>query len=223
MYSTHTVTFSALTLLVGWQEWHPAHKKYGGWWRWALVSPDGVAPSRMVGVSASVNLPLHHKVQKFSSGTGSPGWSRKNGRKTVVVVCTVHSLVWQCKLLMQYTLLSTGAVLPSGLSSRRMRLCLKLSWCRRPPSPSSSLSENSSSHVMRLSLARTSHKHSHHVTSHKHTSTTWLHTNTPHNWRTQLCESCCTITTAPSVLINQGSLKQSSIFQQQPSGDFFMD
>ena len=39
----------------------------------------------MVGVSASVNLPLHHKVQKFSSGTGSPGWSRKKGRKTVVV------------------------------------------------------------------------------------------------------------------------------------------
>jgi len=36
-------------------------------------------------VSASVNLPLHHEVQKFSSGTGSPGWSRKKGRKTVVV------------------------------------------------------------------------------------------------------------------------------------------
>jgi len=51
-----------------------------------LVSPDGVAPSQMVCVSASVNLPLHHKVQKFSSGTGSPGWSRKKGRKTVVVV-----------------------------------------------------------------------------------------------------------------------------------------
>ena len=51
----------------------------------ALVSPDGVAPSWMVGVSASVNLPLHHKVQKFSSGTGSPGWSRKKGHKTVVV------------------------------------------------------------------------------------------------------------------------------------------
>jgi len=48
--------------------------------------PDGVAPIRMVGVSASVNLPLHHEVQKFFSGTGSPGWSRKNGRKTVVVV-----------------------------------------------------------------------------------------------------------------------------------------
>ena len=79
------VAFSALTLLVGRQEGHPACKN-GGWWRWALVSPDGVAPSRMVGVSASVNLPLHHKVQKFSSGTGSPGWSRRKGRKTVRVV-----------------------------------------------------------------------------------------------------------------------------------------
>ena len=54
--------------------------------RWALVSPDGVAPSRIVGVSASVKLPLHHKVQKFSFGTGSPRWSRKKGRKTVVVL-----------------------------------------------------------------------------------------------------------------------------------------
>jgi len=37
-------------------------------------------------VSASVNLPLHHKVQEFSSGTGSPGLSQKKGRKMVVVV-----------------------------------------------------------------------------------------------------------------------------------------
>ena len=81
------VAFSALTLLVGRQEGHPACKKMGGWWRWALISPDGVAPSRMVGVSASVNLPLHHKVQKFPADTGSPGWSRKKGRKTVVCVC----------------------------------------------------------------------------------------------------------------------------------------
>jgi len=51
-----------------------------------IPSPDGVVPSRMVGVSASVNLPLHHKVQ-FSSGTSSPGWSQKTGRKTVVCVC----------------------------------------------------------------------------------------------------------------------------------------
>jgi len=40
----------------------------------------------MVGVSASVNLPLHHKVQKFSSGTGSLGGPGKKGRKTVVVL-----------------------------------------------------------------------------------------------------------------------------------------
>jgi len=41
-------------------------------------------------VFASVSLPLHHKVQKFSSGTGSPGWSRKKGRKTVVVVVVIE-------------------------------------------------------------------------------------------------------------------------------------
>jgi len=49
------------------------HRRWGGWWRWALVSQDGVAPSRMVSVSASVNLPLHHNVQNSSAGTGSPG------------------------------------------------------------------------------------------------------------------------------------------------------
>jgi len=67
--------FSAWMLLVVWQEGHPDCKKYGedgGGGHWLLVSPDGVAPSWMVGVSASVNLPLHHKVQQFSSGTGSP-------------------------------------------------------------------------------------------------------------------------------------------------------
>jgi len=55
-----------------------------------VVSTDEVAPSWMASVSASVNLPLHHKVQKFSSVTGSPGWSRKKGRKTVVVVVCVE-------------------------------------------------------------------------------------------------------------------------------------
>jgi len=54
------------------------------------VSPDGVGPNRMVDVSASVKLPLHHKAKKFSSGTGSPGWSRKKGCKTVVVVVVVN-------------------------------------------------------------------------------------------------------------------------------------
>ena len=52
-------------------------------------------PSRMVDVSASFNLPLHHKVQKLSSGTGSPWWSRKKGHKTAVCVCgweLLHSI-----------------------------------------------------------------------------------------------------------------------------------
>ena len=35
---------------------------------------------------------MHHKVQKFSSGTGSPGWSQKKGRKTVVVLCGENAL-----------------------------------------------------------------------------------------------------------------------------------
>jgi len=44
----------------------------------------------MVSLSASVNFPLHHKVQKFSSDTGSPGWSRKKGRKMVVCACVIN-------------------------------------------------------------------------------------------------------------------------------------
>jgi len=76
---------SALTLLVWRQEGHLACKTWGNGGGLALVSPDGVVPSHMVSVFASVNLPLHHKVQKFSSGTGAPGWSWKKGRKMVVV------------------------------------------------------------------------------------------------------------------------------------------
>jgi len=70
------------------------------WWSWALVSSDGVVPSQVVSMSASVNLPLHHKVQKFSSGTGSPGWSRKKGRKMVVmmVVFVIISSARHCAL-----------------------------------------------------------------------------------------------------------------------------
>ena len=53
---------------------------------------DGVAPSRMVSVSASVNLPLHHKVQKFSSGTGSPGGPGKRTVKRLwIAVYYVHA------------------------------------------------------------------------------------------------------------------------------------
>jgi len=77
-----------LTLLVGWLEGHPACKKYGdgGGGHWLVRMewrPAGWS------VSASVNLPLRHKVQKFSSSTGSPGWSGKKGRKMVVVMVAV--------------------------------------------------------------------------------------------------------------------------------------
>ena len=40
-------------------------------------------------LSASVNLPLNHKVQKFSSGSGSPGWSRKRAIMVVFLVDVV--------------------------------------------------------------------------------------------------------------------------------------
>jgi len=88
------VAFSALTLLVGRQEGHPACKKnMGGWWRWALVNTDGVAPSQMVGMSASVNLPLHHEVQKFSSGSRSsllaPAHPGGPGKRPVKRLCGV--------------------------------------------------------------------------------------------------------------------------------------
>ena len=98
----------------------------GGWWRWALVSPDGVAPSRMVCVSASVNLPLHRKVQKFSSGTGSPGWSQKRAVKRLWCGGVVESLIkyllapGQSSWLIIET--STVCTLPELLPAWRPRL-----------------------------------------------------------------------------------------------------
>jgi len=68
-----------------------------------MVSPDGVVPSRIVCVSASVNLLLHHKVQKFSSGTGSPGWSRKMGHTTVAVWWWFHLLYFFLLLTAAYS------------------------------------------------------------------------------------------------------------------------
>jgi len=62
----------------------------GGWYRWALVSPDGVMPSRVVSVSAAVNLSLHRKVEN-RVGNGSMGhgswvkWVTKIGWVTWVM------------------------------------------------------------------------------------------------------------------------------------------
>jgi len=78
VFSLALFAFSALTLLVGRQEGHPACKKYGGGrgWQW-LVWMEWHPAGWLVCLPRAFNLPLHHKVQKFSSGTGSPGWSRK--------------------------------------------------------------------------------------------------------------------------------------------------
>jgi len=57
-------TFSALTLLVGQQEGHPACKKTLG----GAVSPVGVAPTRTVSTSASIILPCSIKIQKTGGG-----------------------------------------------------------------------------------------------------------------------------------------------------------
>jgi len=69
----YTYAFNALTLLVGRQEGHPACKKWGGLWRWTLVSPDGAASSRMVGVFASVNLPCTIKSRSSLLAPAHPG------------------------------------------------------------------------------------------------------------------------------------------------------
>jgi len=66
---------------LGRQEGHPACKKMGDgggghWLVWMEWRP-----------AASVSLPLHHKLQKFYSGTGSTGWSRKRAINGCVCVC----------------------------------------------------------------------------------------------------------------------------------------
>jgi len=57
--------FSALTLLVGRQEGHPACKKtFEGCGGGGTVGPVGVAPTRTVGASASIIFPCSIKIQK---------------------------------------------------------------------------------------------------------------------------------------------------------------
>ena len=88
------------------------------------VSLDGVAPSRVVGVSASVSLPLHHKVQKFYSGTGSFGWSQKKSHKTVVVwFFLVYSLPYS-----SFPLRIDLLYFQAGCRKRRLNLALVFLW-----------------------------------------------------------------------------------------------
>ena len=68
----------------------------GGWWRWALVSPDGVAPSWMVNVSACVNLPCTIKSRSSLLALAHPGGPGKRAVKRLWwcwLFCWVHLLI----------------------------------------------------------------------------------------------------------------------------------
>jgi len=61
-------------------------KKYGGWWRWALVSLDGVVPIRMVGVSAFVLMfPCTIKSRSSLLAPAHPGGPGKRAIKRLCV------------------------------------------------------------------------------------------------------------------------------------------
>jgi len=79
-----------LTLMSTVAKSHTAPLHFGRWWRWALVSPDGVAPSRMVSVSASVNLPLHHKSRSSLLAPAHPGGPGKRAVKRLCMCASLH-------------------------------------------------------------------------------------------------------------------------------------
>jgi len=74
------VAFSALTLLVGWQEGHPACKKMGdgGGGHW-LVRMEWHPAGWSVYLPLLI-VPCTIKCRSFSSGTSSPWWSRIKNR-----------------------------------------------------------------------------------------------------------------------------------------------
>ena len=74
--------------------------------------------SRMVGVSASVNVPLRYKVQKFSSGTGSPCGPGKRAVKWL--------WWWWCAFLYVLTMPSVLVTLLAGCKEEYLA-CINLS------------------------------------------------------------------------------------------------
>ena len=145
----------------------------GGWWRWALVSPDGVAPSRIVCVSASVNLPLHHKVHKFSSGTGSPVWSRKKNCKMVVVW-------WYMLLLLPWCIES---VRPAEGQRQPLSASSATWWAtfsNRASSEWWGRRHRATKHTEHRTWPASSRRHdSHSISDNKTTLATWTQTLTP--------------------------------------------
>jgi len=74
-----------LVMLAGWQEGHPACKNMGDGGGGHWLARMEWHPARQLVCLPLLIFPCTIKVQKFSSGTGSRGWSRKKGHKTVVV------------------------------------------------------------------------------------------------------------------------------------------
>jgi len=85
--------------LVGRQEGHPARKKYGGWWRWALVSPDGVAPSRMV----CLPLLISPCTIKSRSSLLAPTHLGSPGKRAVKQLCVCVCVCWTYITMMNHT------------------------------------------------------------------------------------------------------------------------
>ena len=92
--------FSALTLLVGRQEGHPACKKMG-WRRWALVSPDGVAPNRSARnnqtTAVTTKLTTSDDIN-CSDSIGTKRWNQSTKQCSILSVqlsgCVVTNSHW---------------------------------------------------------------------------------------------------------------------------------
>ena len=89
-------------------------KILAGWWRWALISLDRVAPTQMVGVSASVNLPLHPCTIKSRSSFLAPVHQGGTGKRAVKRLCVC---VCVCVLLAIHTEMAQVTLLRTLASS----------------------------------------------------------------------------------------------------------
>jgi len=86
----YTMLPSVLWHLVGRQEGHPAFKKMEeGWWRWALVSPDGVAPTQMVLI-----FPGTIKSRSSLLAPAHPGGPKKMAIKWLWLYYTMLTRHW---------------------------------------------------------------------------------------------------------------------------------
>ena len=74
------IAFSALTLLVGWQEGHPACKKLGCWRGYLSGAGCRLAYGPADATATHCLLLQYNPDWFYLSGTGWPGYSRKKGR-----------------------------------------------------------------------------------------------------------------------------------------------